>query len=197
VLKRAGAAEEAAYTALMADKLREVVPAFHGRRSIAGTDYLEIQCCLAQFRDPCMMDVKMGTRTSLIPLEPSLHRARRDLFEKMVKQDPSAATPEEAAEGAVTKRRYLDWRDATSSSAGLGLRIEGTLVAGSSCHDYKATRTRDQVSRALQAFVRSRQTRVSRALKDLFSTSCAPGHLSQAAPDYPDPLPRIFILLLA
>ena len=28
-------------------------------------DYLELECLLSHFNDPCIMDVKMGTRTYL------------------------------------------------------------------------------------------------------------------------------------
>ena len=66
----------------MADCLREVVPRYYGRRtvddkggkscfcskfveSLFAADYLELQCCLSSFSEPCIMDVKMGTRTYL------------------------------------------------------------------------------------------------------------------------------------
>ena len=33
--------------------------------SLFAADYLELQCCLSSFSEPCIMDVKMGTRTYL------------------------------------------------------------------------------------------------------------------------------------
>ena len=33
--------------------------------SLFHADYLELQCCLSSFSEPCIMDVKMGTRTYL------------------------------------------------------------------------------------------------------------------------------------
>jgi len=67
VLKKATAfsQEERCYTELMDDPLRDVVPKFHGHKSHADKDYLELECLLSHFTEPCVMDIKMGTRTYL------------------------------------------------------------------------------------------------------------------------------------
>jgi len=150
--------EERCYTELMEDPLRDVVPKFHGHKSHADKDYLELECLLSHFNEPCVMDIKMGTRTFL-KNEPKNLIPREDLFQKMVDQDYQAPLLEEVKQQAVTKERYLAWRDTKSSSATLGLRIEGTTINGKSSRDYKATCTRDQVSKVLRTFIGHRRNR--------------------------------------
>ncbi|OWK15905.1 ITPKC [Cervus elaphus hippelaphus] len=81
------------------------------------------------------------------------------MYEKMVAVDPGAPTPEEHAQCAVTKPRYMQWRETVSSTSTLGFRIEGIKKADGTCNtNFKKTQKLEQVTKVLEDFVDGNHT---------------------------------------
>ncbi|XP_029984007.1 inositol-trisphosphate 3-kinase B [Sphaeramia orbicularis] len=158
ILKKHCECEQRCLSLLMRDVLRPYVPGYHGDVEKDGQKYNQMEDLLAEFDFPCVMDCKMGVRTYL---EEELTKARKkpsprpDMYQKMIEVDPTAPTPEENTQKAVTKPRYMQWRETISSTATLGFRIEGVKKEdGTVNRDFKKTKTREQVTAAFHDFVR-------------------------------------------
>ncbi|XP_036925402.1 inositol-trisphosphate 3-kinase B [Sturnira hondurensis] len=161
ILKKHCESEQRCLDRLMADVLKPYVPAYHGDVVKDGERYNQMDDLLADFDSPCVMDCKMGVRTYL---EEELTKARKkpslrkDMYLKMIEVDPEAPTEEEKAQRAVTKPRYMQWRETISSTATLGFRIEGIKKEdGSVNRDFKKTKTREQVIEAFREFTKGNQ----------------------------------------
>lgn len=114
-----------------------------------------------------MIDIKMGTRTFL-ESEVKKSTARPDLYQKMVAIDPSAPTKEEHEIKAVTKLRYMQFREEQSSTCSQGFRIEAMKCRGSPpVTDLKKVKSREEVLRTLELFLAGREDVKQRLLKRL------------------------------
>ncbi|XP_045148634.1 inositol-trisphosphate 3-kinase C [Echinops telfairi] len=157
ILKRFCQCEQRSLEQLMQDPLRPFVPAYYGTVEQDGQTFNQMEDLLADFDGPSIMDCKMGTRTYLeeeLVKARERPRPRKDMYEKMVAVDPGAPTPEEHAQGAVTKPRYMQWRETMSSTSTLGFRIEGIKKADGTCNtNFKKTQELQQVTKVLEDFV--------------------------------------------
>ncbi|XP_053315406.1 inositol-trisphosphate 3-kinase B [Spea bombifrons] len=161
ILKKHCECEQRCLSLLMSDILRPYVPAYHGDVLKDGEKYNQMDDLLSEFDSPCVMDCKMGVRTYL---EEELTKARKkpslrkDMYLKMIDVDPNAPTEEENQQRAVTKPRYMTWRETISSTATLGFRIEGIKKEdGTVNRDFKKTKTREQVKEAFRGFAKGNQ----------------------------------------
>nr|XP_043905198.1 inositol-trisphosphate 3-kinase B isoform X1 [Solea senegalensis] len=171
ILKKHCDCEQRCLSLLMRDVLRPYVPGYHGDVEKDGQKYNQMEDLLAEFDFPCVMDCKMGVRTYL---EEELTKARKkpsprpDMYQKMVEVDPEAPSSEEKEQKAVTKPRYMQWRETISSTATLGFRIEGVKKEdGSVNRDFKKTKTREQVTLAFDDFVKGNKDTLNNYLSRL------------------------------
>jgi len=114
------------------DPVHEFIPSFQGvveDMNGEGTvsKFIRIGNLLHDFCQPKVMDVKLGVRTFL-ESECGNAKPRPDLFERMVKLYPLELTAEELMAQTITKHRWMLARDANSTIASLGHRIDG--IAG-------------------------------------------------------------------
>ncbi|XP_062406364.1 inositol-trisphosphate 3-kinase B [Sardina pilchardus] len=177
ILKKHCECEQRCLDWLMRDVLKPFVPAYHGDVEKDGEKYNQMDDLLAEFDLPCVMDCKMGVRTYL---EEELTKARKkpslrsDMYQKMIEVDPVAPTAEESEQKAVTKPRYMQWRETISSTATLGFRIEGIKKEdGTVNRDFKKTKSREQVTEAFHDFVKGNKnilTSYLSRLKDIRDT---------------------------
>ncbi|UMM12286.1 hypothetical protein L5515_001144 [Caenorhabditis briggsae] len=129
--------------------------------------FIEIEDLLQQFADPtktAIMDIKIGTRTFL-ESEVSNTKKRADLYEKMVTIDNDEPTEEERKCGAITKLRYMQFRERESSTAQLGFRIEAAKrLEGALEKNFKKVRTVEDVTTTFMDFFGMQRSRVRKQL---------------------------------
>lgn len=161
--------EVIAYRGLTADLYgSKIIPKFFGVRDFNSGDYfIELQDLLHGFKEPNVMDIKMGCRTFL-ESEVDNPTLRADLYKKMIAVDPTAPTAEEHALQAITKLRYMSFREATSSSQTKGFRIEAMKIKGlSPITDLKTVKSSDDVERVFEGFLQNHRPVTKELIKRL------------------------------
>jgi len=153
------------------ENLCGLAPTFHGVVENSENKFTRMQDLLSSFDAPSIMDCKMGVRTYL---EDELAKAknnpslRPDMYKKMVETSPDAPTLKEHQQKAVTKPRYMQWRELVSSTSNLGFRIEGIKKANQEpSKDYKLTKTNEQVTSAFSYFIDTNQVVLDKYIERL------------------------------
>ena len=165
LLKTTAAAEARTYKAFEAAKspvarflpeLRDVKDSTRKRVIIEMSDLTH------GVEQPCLMDIKMATRT-FTEEDAASQEQRADLLAKMLKVNPDAATPAEAAAGGITKMRYLRFREGASTSATLGFRVDAVQLADGldgvvpDSNELKSIDSVEAVNTAIRQYVQYRQ----------------------------------------
>lgn len=150
--------ERVVYETLSKDKaLRDCIPRYYREVEYKGDTFIELQDLLFGFTDPHVMDIKMGTRTFL-ESEVSKTTARPDLYQKMIAVDPEAPTQLEHEQRAVTKLRYMQFREQQSSTCSHGFRIEAMKLPGSPpITDLKKVKSHSEVLNTIRQFLGKRE----------------------------------------
>ena len=149
--------ERSVYEALSKDEnMRDCIPRYYREVEYKGDTFIELQDLLFGFNDPHVMDIKMGTRTFL-ESEVSKTNARSDLYQKMIAVDPNAPTQQEHHQQAVTKLRYMQFREQQSSTCSHGFRIEAMKLPGSPpITNLKKVKSHQQVLQTMKLFLSKR-----------------------------------------
>ncbi|KRX17407.1 Inositol-trisphosphate 3-kinase A [Trichinella nelsoni] len=136
--------ESNAYIKLMNDPLSNFVAKFYL--------FIEIEDLTRHFNNPAIMDVKIGTRTFL-ESEVNNPAKRADLYKKMIAIDGNEPTEEEHADKAITKLRYMQFRERESSTAEFGFRIEAIKSSdGHTEKNFKRVKSKDEIMEILIHF---------------------------------------------
>ncbi|KAM9466155.1 inositol-trisphosphate 3-kinase A isoform 2-T2 [Clarias gariepinus] len=177
ILKKYSENEKLCFEHIRGDVMERFVPNYRGTVERDGELFLQMSDLLTNFSGPNVMDCKMGVRTYL---EDELVRARekpkmrRDLYNKMLEVDSEAPTTDERKQQAVTKLRYMQWRETLSSTSTLGFRIEGIKKADGTCRtDFKKTHSMEEVTQVFKDFVSGKGKIISsyiRRLEDIRQT---------------------------
>lgn len=167
----------------------KLVPRFKGIHEYDGETYLELQDLLhgmfkrkicknfqllnensnsfTGFKDPAVMDIKMGRRTFL-ESEVTNDSLRPDLYKKMIAVNNQSATSEEHQQQAITKLRYMLFREQISSSECKGFRIEALKMKGAQpVTNLKTCKSASDVETTISNFLSGRKGVTKELIKRL------------------------------
>lgn len=174
ILKLLDNSERQCLIELQTDSLAQYVPKIDQIvfNSSDSKNYMELQDLLCTFaNNPSIMDIKIGTRTFLEKeTDEKEVKPRNDLYLKLIDISPDEPTAEEHAMQAITKKRYMSWRERSSCSSNLGFRIEAIKKKKVSEKEFFTVKERSQVLTHFKNYTNGNKVvleKYLRRLKDL------------------------------
>lgn len=139
------------------NNINNYIPKYYRQVDFNNDKFIELQDLLFGFNDPYVMDIKLGTRTFL-ETEVSKKIARNDLYEKMISVDPNEPNYNEHCCKAITKLRYMLFREQQSSTCSHGFRIEAMKLAGKEpITNLKTVKHHNHVFDTMKFFINNRK----------------------------------------
>lgn len=136
--------------------------------------YMELQDLLYSFKNPSIMDIKIGTRTFLVnDTNEKEVMPRNDLYLKLIEMAPDEPTVEEHALQAITKKRYMSWRERSSCSSNLGFRIEAIKKNQVSEKEFYTVKERSEVLAHFKSYIHGNKTILEMYLRRLIDLQSA------------------------
>ena len=110
------------------DPIAGHTPRYFGVVEREGQQYLKMGSVTEGFERPHLLDIKMGVRC-YTEEETTKTKLRKDLYERLITMGESHHLTElEKEQKAITKSRWMELRDAMSSTTTLGFRIDAVLT---------------------------------------------------------------------
>ncbi len=110
------------------DPIAGHTPRYFGVVEREGQQYLKMGSVTEGFERPHLLDIKMGVRC-YTEEETTKTKLRKDLYERLITMGESHhLTDLEKEQKAITKSRWMELRDAMSSTTTLGFRIDAVLT---------------------------------------------------------------------
>lgn len=141
---------------MMNQNISGLIPKFYELVQHNKVEFIKMENLTRHYKAPAIMDVKLGSRTYLF--YEANNRLRNDLYKKMIKIDDQAPNEQERDQESISKYRYLEFRDSSTTSKKQAYRIEGfRRTSGEKFDKFQLSRIADAATarKFFELFVRS------------------------------------------